>query len=303
MTDFDIRAAMATLREAMPRFEQPLIEAMGEASQTPFHILIATILSLRTKDTLTAVVAPRLFAEAAKPAAMLALSEARIAELIYPVGFYRTKARSIRQVCALLLERHGGQVPPDLDALLALPGVGRKTANLVLTAGFGLPGICVDTHVHRICNRWGYVQTKDPEATEMALRAKLPPEYWLAINGLLVTLGQNICHPTSPRCSVCPVAALCARVGVAAAEKRHCQLGIETRFFVPPHMRATTAAVLLFIINLIGLGAGPLVVGMISDGLAASMGEAEGVRWALISTAAFVIPSIACSLMARRKIS
>ncbi|MFN8505098.1 endonuclease III domain-containing protein [Kouleothrix sp.] len=213
--DFDIRAAMATLREAMPRFEQPLIEAMGEANQTPFHILIATILSLRTKDTLTAVVAPRLFAEAATPAAMLALSEARIAELIYPVGFYRTKARSIRQVCALLLERHGGQVPPDLDALLALPGVGRKTANLVLTAGFGLPGICVDTHVHRICNRWGYVQTKDPEATEMALRAKLPPEYWLAINGLLVTLGQNICHPTSPRCSVCPVAALCARVGVA----------------------------------------------------------------------------------------
>lgn len=198
----------------MPRFEQPLIDAMGEASRTPFHILIATILSLRTKDTLTAVVAPRLFAAADTPAAMLALSEARIAELIYPVGFYRTKARSIRQVSALLLERYGGEVPRTLDELLDLPGVGRKTANLVLTAGYGLPGICVDTHVHRICNRWGYVQTKAPEATEMALRAKLPPEYWLVINGLLVTLGQNICHPTSPRCSECPVAAYCPRIGV-----------------------------------------------------------------------------------------
>ena len=214
LPNFDIDAVMAILREAMPRFEQPLIEAMGEASQTPFHILIATILSLRTKDTLTAVVAPRLFAAADTPATMLALSEERIAGLIYPVGFYRTKAKSIRAVCALLLERHGGQVPDTLEELLALPGVGRKTANLVLTAGYGLPGICVDTHVHRICNRWGYVHTKDAEHTELALRATLPPEHWIAINGLLVTLGQNICHPTSPRCSECPVAASCARIGV-----------------------------------------------------------------------------------------
>jgi endonuclease III len=214
MTKFDIHAAMAILRETMPRYEQPLVDAMGEAGQTPFRILIATILSLRTKDTLTAVVAPRLFATAETPEAMLALDEGQIAKLIYPVGFYRTKAKSIRQVCALLLERHGGQVPADLDALLALPGVGRKTANLVLTAGYGLAGICVDTHVHRICNRWGYVQTKDPEATELALRAKLPQEYWIPINWLLVTLGQNICHPTSPRCSICPVAALCQRIGV-----------------------------------------------------------------------------------------
>ena len=215
MTAFDIHAAMAILREAMPRFEQPLVDAMGAAGQTPFRILIATILSLRTKDTLTAVVAPRLFAAANTPQAMLALSEERIAELIYPVGFYRSKARTIRRICEALLAEHAGQVPADLDTLLALPGVGRKTANLVLTAGYGLPGICVDTHVHRICNRWGYVRTKDPDSTELALRAKLPPEYWLQINGLLVTLGQNICHPTSPRCSTCPVAALCQRVGVA----------------------------------------------------------------------------------------
>jgi endonuclease-3 len=214
MTNFDIHAAMAILTETMPRFEQPLIDAMGQDGQTPFHILIATILSLRTKDTLTSVVAPRLFAAADTPAAMLALDEEQIAALIYPVGFYRTKARSIRQVCELLIERHGGQVPNTLDELLALPGVGRKTANLVLTAGYGLPGICVDTHVHRICNRWGYLKTKDPNATELVLRAQLPQEYWIPINGLLVTLGQNICHPTSPRCSACPVAALCARVGV-----------------------------------------------------------------------------------------
>lgn len=214
MAGFDIDAAMAILRETMPRFAQPLVDAMGAAGQTPFRILIATILSLRTKDTLTAVVAPRLFAVADTPDAMLALDEARIAELIYPVGFYRTKARTIRQLCALLIERHGGRVPADLDALLALPGVGRKTANLVLTMGFGLPGICVDTHVHRICNRWGYVQTKNPDRTELALRDRLPPHYWLEINGLLVTLGQNICHPTSPRCSVCPVSALCRKVGV-----------------------------------------------------------------------------------------
>jgi endonuclease III len=211
---FAIDLAMATLHESMGQFTQPLIDEMGGAGQTPFRILVATLLSLRTKDTLTAVVAPRLFAEADTPAATLALGEQRLAELIYPVGFYRTKAHSLMQICAILIERYAGAVPADLDALLALPGVGRKTANLVLTMGFGLPGICVDIHVHRICNRWGYVQTKDPDKTELALRAKLPPEHWIPINGLLVTLGQNICHPTSPRCSICPVEQLCAKVGV-----------------------------------------------------------------------------------------
>lgn len=212
--DFDIDAAIQTLQQTMPDYPAPLIDGMNENSQTPFRILIATILSLRTKDTLTAVVAPRLFAAADTPETMLALSEEQIAELIYPVGFYRNKARSIREISALLLEHYDGQVPADLDALLALPGVGRKTANLVVTMGFGLPGICVDTHVHRISNRWGYIQTKTPEETEFALREKLPIKHWNVINGLLVTLGQNICHPTSPRCSVCPVAVYCARIGV-----------------------------------------------------------------------------------------
>jgi endonuclease-3 len=212
--NFDIHAVMAILRAAMPQFQQPLIDQMGDAGQTPFRILIATLLSLRTKDTLTAVVAPRLFAVADTPTTMRALGEERIAELIYPVGFYRNKARSIVQICTILIEQYAGAVPNELDALLALPGVGRKTANLVLTAGFGLPGICVDIHVHRICNRWGYVNTRDPDKTELALRAQLPPEYWISINSLLVTLGQNICTPTSPRCSACPIAAYCPRIGV-----------------------------------------------------------------------------------------
>lgn len=211
---FDIDAVMAILHETMPQFPQPLIDGMNANSQTPFHVLIATILSLRTKDTLTAVIAPRLFAAADTPAAMLQLSEEQIAELIYPVGFYRNKARSIRDICTILLQQYNGVVPNDLDTLLQLPGVGRKTANLVLTMGYGLRGICVDTHVHRITNRWGYVQTKTPEETELALRDKLPARHWIAINGLLVTLGQHICHPTSPKCSVCPVAAYCARIGV-----------------------------------------------------------------------------------------
>jgi endonuclease-3 len=214
MPDFNIHKVMSTLETAMQAYPQPMVEGMASEDRTPFRVLIATILSLRTKDTLTATVIPRLFAAADTPTALLELDEEQLAELIYPVGFYRNKAKNIRQICTVLLEQHNGEVPADLDTLLALPGVGRKTANLVLTAGFGLPGICVDTHVHRICNRWGYVQTRNPDATELTLREKLPLEYWIPINGLLVTLGQNICHPTSPKCSQCPVAAWCARIGV-----------------------------------------------------------------------------------------
>lgn len=213
-SSFPITTVLDLIEATLPSFKQPLIDQMSAEQQTPFRILVATLLSLRTKDTLTAVVAPRLFAHADTPAAMLALGEQRIAELIYPVGFYHNKARSLIAIAHMLLERYNGAVPSDLEALLALPGVGRKTANLVRTAGFGLPGICVDIHVHRITNRWGYVATKDPDATEMALRTMLPAQYWIPINRLLVTWGQNICHPTSPRCSNCPVATYCARIGV-----------------------------------------------------------------------------------------
>ena len=145
---------------------------------------------------------------------MLALAPRTIERTIFPVGFYRTKARVLRAVSRELLERFGGQVPADLDALLTLPGVGRKTANLVVTTGFNRPGICVDTHVHRITNRLGFIRTRTPEETEQALRAKLPRRHWIGLNDLLVAFGQNLCQPLSPRCSECPVAALCHRVGV-----------------------------------------------------------------------------------------
>ncbi len=214
MDNDTIRVVFERLEAAMPGWETPLVDAMAASGDDPFRILIATILSLRTRDTVTAEVAPQLFARAATPEALLALPRETLRETIRPVGFYNNKTETIREVCQLLLERYGGAVPDDLDELLTLPGVGRKTANLVVTAGYGKPGICVDTHVHRISNRFGYVATKTPDQTEMALRAKLPDDLWLDINRLLVSLGQNICHPTSPRCSICPVNYLCERVGV-----------------------------------------------------------------------------------------
>ena len=180
-------------------------------------MLIACLLSLRTQDTTTGPAAARLFALAGTPQAMRKLTAARIERAIYPVGFYRTKARVIRALCRDLLERFGGRVPDDIDTLLTLDGVGRKTANLVVTIGFDKPGICVDTHVHRISNRLGYVRTRTPDETETALRATLPRRYWIGYNDLLVTFGQNVCAPISPKCSACPVRALCRRVGVTAS--------------------------------------------------------------------------------------
>ncbi|PYM45011.1 MAG: endonuclease III [Candidatus Rokuibacteriota bacterium] len=180
----------------------------------PFRVLIACLLSLRTKDETTGPAAARLFALADTPEAMRRLPAKRIERAIFPVGFYRTKARVLLGVCRDLLERFGGQVPDDIDRLLTLKGVGRKTANLVVTQGFNKPGICVDIHVHRISNRLGYVKTKNPTETETALRKRLPRRYWIGYNDLLVSFGQNICHPVSPRCSECPVRPRCARVGV-----------------------------------------------------------------------------------------
>jgi len=180
----------------------------------PFRVLIACLLSLRTKDETTGPAAARLFALADTPEAMRRLPAKRIERAIFPVGFYRTKARVLLGVCRDLLERFGGQVPDDIDRLLTLKGVGRKTANLVVTQGFNKPGICVDIHVHRISNRLGYVKTKNPTETETALRKRLPRRYWIGYNDLLVSFGQNICHPVSPLCSECPVRPRCARVGV-----------------------------------------------------------------------------------------
>jgi endonuclease-3 len=214
MRDRDIGTAMRTLRRHAPAWNAPVVTAFAQTTHDPFRVLVACLLSLRTKDETAGPAAARLFALADTPEAMQQLTARRIARVIYPVGFYRTKARTLRRLCRDLLGRHGGRVPDDLDELLALHGVGRKTANLVLAQGFGKPGICVDTHVHRITNRWGYVRTRNPHETEMALRRKLPRRHWIEINDLLVAFGQTICRPISPRCSTCPVSRYCARVGV-----------------------------------------------------------------------------------------
>jgi len=212
--DDQIHGAIEILRSVSRDWTTPYVTELARQLNNPFRILISTMLSLRTKDAVTAIASKRLYELADSPTAMLKLGAHEIEKAIYPVGFYRTKARNILTVCRELVDRYGGRVPDDIDALVALPGVGRKTANLVITLGFGKPGICVDTHVHRITNRWGYVQTKTPEQTEMALREKLPQEYWIEINDELVSFGQHLCHPTSPRCSICPLAQYCDRVGV-----------------------------------------------------------------------------------------
>ncbi|MBI3782186.1 MAG: endonuclease III [Deltaproteobacteria bacterium] len=202
------------LRAAAPTWNAPIVTLIATQTQSPFHVLVSCILSLRTKDETTAPASRRLFALAETPQAMLRLKAKEIEKAIYPVGFYRTKARSILDICRVLVDCHAGQVPDDLDTLLTLKGVGRKTANLVLTQGFQKPGICVDTHVHRISNRWGYVRTKNPHETEMALRRKLPGQYWIEYNDLLVAFGQTICNPTSPWCSRCPITSCCIQRGV-----------------------------------------------------------------------------------------
>jgi len=210
-----LEKVLRTVRREVRRWKVPAVGEIAErAADRPFETLVGTILSLRTKDKVTGEASARLLSEAPTPEAIAALSRARIERLIFPVGFYRTKAENLRRTCRLLLERHGGRVPRTMDELLALPGVGRKTANLVLTVGYGDYGICVDTHVHRISNLWGYVRTKTPEETEFALRRKLPRKHWITYNDLLVTFGQNLCVPVSPWCSRCPVAAWCGRVGL-----------------------------------------------------------------------------------------
>jgi endonuclease-3 len=210
----DIHRAMVILREQSRSWRTPAVTIVAEDSRSPYKVLVSCIISLRTKDEVTSQASKRLFEHAATPEAMQQLPAAEIAKLIYPAGFYRNKAEQILEISHRLVAEYGGRVPDILDELLAFRGVGRKTANLVLTLGFGKPGICVDTHVHRICNRWGYVATRTPGATEMVLRSQLPPEYWIEINDLLVAFGQNLCLPVSPRCSICRLYELCARAGV-----------------------------------------------------------------------------------------
>lgn len=180
----------------------------------PWAVLASTIISLRTKDEVTLTASKRLLEEAPSPAELNNLKESSIEKLIYPAGFYRNKSSSLKKIAAILLKKHGGMVPSSMDELLALPGVGRKTANLVLNEAFGIDAICVDVHVHRISNRCGWLTSKSPDETEMILREILPLKYWKRINYLLVLYGQNLCRPVSPYCSQCVIGKFCIRSGV-----------------------------------------------------------------------------------------
>jgi len=210
----NIGRVLKLVESEVKKHELPIVTLVAQVDGDPFKVLISTMLSLRTKDAVTAAACKRLFAVATTAQGMVSLSEKRIEELIYPVGFTPTKAKAIQQTCRLLLDEHGGVVPADIDTLCTLPGVGRKTANLVMTLGHKRHAMCVDTHVHRISNIWGYVKTKNVLETEMELRAKLPRRYWMDYNDLLVSFGQHMCIPASPKCSQCPVAKMCPRIGV-----------------------------------------------------------------------------------------
>ncbi len=214
MESKQIERVILTLKKASGNWLTPSVTMISEETNDPFRVLISTLLSLRTKDATTTEASKRLFALAKTPEKMRKLSARQIEKAIYPVGFYKTKARRIIEICETLLREYGGRVPDSIDELLKLKGVGRKTANLVITLGYGKPGICVDTHVHRISNRLGIVKTKTPHETEFALRKILPQKYWIHYNDLLVSFGQNLCAPISPWCSRCPIETFCPKTGV-----------------------------------------------------------------------------------------
>lgn len=217
MDDSQINKIVNVLKKELDLGEMPIVTHLAETQHDPFVILISTLLSLRTKDEVTAEATDRLFALASTPEEMLKVPQVKIAKAIYPVGFYRVKAKTIHHACRELIDRFASKVPDTLDDLLSIKGVGRKTANLVITLAYGKDGICVDTHVHRISNRLGYVQTKTPDDTEMALRAKLPRKHWIIYNTLLVAFGRKTCKPVSPLCSTCSIRKFCGRVGVTVS--------------------------------------------------------------------------------------
>lgn len=210
----DFTSTISKIRRAIQPFRMPAVSREARHVRDPFRVLISCIISLRTKDEVTDQASARLFARADTPRKMLKLRQNEIAKLIYPAGFYRNKAEHILEISQSLIERYSARVPDEIDELLTLKGVGRKTANLVVTMAYHKPGICVDTHVHRISNRLGWVTTKTPEKTEFALREVLPRRYWIDINQQLVIFGQNICQPVSPWCSTCPLERQCPKVGV-----------------------------------------------------------------------------------------
>jgi len=205
----EIAAVIRILSKNRHKFITPALTEIAERSRDPFKVLVSCILSLRTKDATTAKASERLYNIADNVYDMAKMSTQQISKAIYPVGFYKTKAKRIKEICRLLVEKYNGKVPDDFDILMKFKGVGRKTANIVMVYGFNKHGIPVDTHVHRVSNRLGWVQTKTPEKTEFALRGIVPKSYWMDLNDIFVQFGQNICRPVGPKCGICPVSKHC----------------------------------------------------------------------------------------------
>lgn len=214
VTNRQIGHVLNAIEAMSSRWLLPAVSLVADEGLNPFKVLISTILSLRTKDAVTSLATQRLWQLAQTPGEMSQLDPVVIEKAIYPVAFYRNKARTLIACSRRLVTEFESKVPDDLDTLLTFKGVGRKTANLVLVLGYRIPAMCVDTHVHRISNRLGYIRTKNPDESEMALRKKLPKQYWMRYNDLLVAFGQNHCKPISPLCSSCPVEKLCPKIGV-----------------------------------------------------------------------------------------
>ncbi|MHB8110452.1 MAG: endonuclease III domain-containing protein [Syntrophorhabdaceae bacterium] len=212
---FPFDTMMKALIDHFPEEAAPVITRISrDKRRDPFIILVGTLLSLRTKDETTEKVMNTLMTRVKTPQDLVRIPVDELEKAIYPVGFYRNKAKTLKEVAQIIIDTYGGAVPDSIDELLKVRGIGRKTANLVVTEGYGKPGICVDTHVHRISNRLGIVTTGNPHKTEEALRQVLPQRYWIIYNSLLVTFGKNICTPLSPKCSACPLEPLCPRKGV-----------------------------------------------------------------------------------------
>jgi endonuclease III len=214
VTNKNIDAVMQLLQQHFEQVKTPIVDLIQAQTKAPFKVLVATILSARTKDETTARVVKRLFQVVDTADDFDRLSAAELDQIIYPVGFHNAKTKHLKALPKVLNDEFGGVVPSEIDDLLRLPGVGRKTANLVRAVAFSLPAICVDVHVHRICNRWGYIKTDTPLESEMALRRRLPQKHWLKINSYVVAFGQNLCKPRRPMCEICPIYQYCKRVGV-----------------------------------------------------------------------------------------
>lgn len=214
MAKFDIDAVMRELEKHFHSVKAPIVDFIQAQTRDPFKVLVATILSARTKDETTTRAVTELFKEVNSADDLDKIKLADLDAIIRQVGFHNEKSKHLKQLPQVLRERFGGKVPAEIDELLELPGVGRKTANLVRSVAFGLPAICVDVHVHRISNRWGYISTKTPFDSEMALRKTLPEKHWLNYNSFLVAFGQNLCYPRKPRCQDCPIYQYCKRIGV-----------------------------------------------------------------------------------------